>query len=622
VRPRQHGGVERTMEPAGSGVFQSLPAMFFAHAARWSIRPRYRASRGDAWVEVDWRTMEQAVREIAAGLVTLGIERGDRVAIFAATSPEWVEIDLAIQAAGAVTIPIYQSSLANEAGFILLDSESRMVWLDGEKPLAKVRDALARGVELDDGTIAPLHLDRLLLLQDDGGEGDGVVTLADLRRRGRESAEAQAEVERRVAAITREHLATIVYTSGTTGSPKGVVQTQGNHLAMIENTASLGVVREGEVDFFFLPLAHSFARMIAYYGLYVGSVTAFARSIDTLSQDIAATKPHVIPAVPRIYEKIYARIHTTRDEGGALARQVFDWALDVGRQRSTHEQAGESVPLWIQAQNFVARKLVFERVQNLLGGNVRVMISGASPIAREILEFFHAFELLILEGYGLTETTPALTINRADDFKFGTVGKPIPGCQITIAPDGEIFARGPNVAQGYYKRPHETAEAWDEQGWLHTGDIGEFDGEGFLRITDRKKDLIKTSGGKYVAPQKIENLLKTQPHISQVVVIGNDRKYCTALIALDEESARAFHERHGIPAGERDRLIRHPEILRMIEGEVEAVNRKLASFESIKYFRLLPAELSEAAGELTPSLKIKRKVVQAHYADLIEEMYS
>lgn len=608
------------MEPAGES-FRNLPAMFFSRAERWADRPRYRSHRDGAWIEVDWRTMDQAVREIAAGLVALGIERGDRIAIFAATSPEWVELDLAIQAAGGVTIPIYHSNLSNEAGFILLDSESRMVCVDGDKPLSRVRDALAAGVVLDDGSVAPLRLDRILLTQGDARGAEDVITLTDLRRRGRDDRAAQAEVDRRVAAIERDHLATIVYTSGTTGSPKGVVQTHGNHLAMVENTATLGVVREGEVDFFFLPLAHSFARMIAYYGLYAGSVTAFARSIDTLSEDIAATKPNVIPAVPRIYEKIYARIQATREDGSPLARQIFDWALEVGRQRSTHEQAGESVPIWIQAQNFVARRLVFARVQHLLGGNVRVMISGASPIAREILEFFHAFELLILEGYGLTETTPALTINRAENFKFGTVGKPIPGCQITIAPDGEIFARGPNVAQGYYKRARETAEAWDDQGWFHTGDIGEFDGEGFLRITDRKKDLIKTSGGKYVAPQKIENLLKTQPHISQAIVIGNNRKYVTALISLDEESVRQLHERHGIGPGERDRLIRLPEVVQMVEHQVAEVNRKLASFETIKYFRLLPEELSEAAGELTPSLKIKRKVVEARYSDLIQEMY-
>ncbi|HEY8515664.1 MAG TPA: long-chain fatty acid--CoA ligase [Candidatus Binatia bacterium] len=610
--------MERTVEIE---KFQSLPQMFFARAAKWADRPRYRVHRDGRWVDVDWRTMEQAVREIAAGLIGLGIERGDRVAIFAATCPEWVEIDLAIQAAGGIPIPIYHSNLANEAGFIMLDSESRMVWVDGEKPLAKVREALANGVELDDGSRAPLRLDRILLMQGDAGGAEDVITLQELRRRGREDRAALAEVDRRVAAIQRDDLATIVYTSGTTGSPKGVVQTQNNHLSMVENVSTIALVEPDDVDFFFLPLAHSFARFIAYYGIYVGSLTAFARSIDTLQQDIAATKPTVIPAVPRIYEKIYARIQATRQDSSPLKQQIFDWALDIGRQRSTYEQAREPVPIWLQALNLVARKLVFSRVQELLGGRVRVMVSGASPIAREILEFFHAFELLILEGYGLTETTPALTINRIDDYKFGTVGKPIPGCQITIAPDGEIYAKGPNVAQGYYKRPEETAAAWDADGWFHTGDIGEFDSDGFLRITDRKKDLIKTSGGKYVAPQKIENLLKTRPHISQAIVIGNNRKYVTALLAIDEETALQMHAKLGIDQGRRDELVRHPEVLQLVEAQVAEVNRKLASFESIKYFRLLPGELSEQNGELTPSLKIKRKVIEARYADLIQEMY-
>ncbi len=601
--------------------FESLPEMFFARAAQWADRVRYRAFRGGSWVEVAWREMEQAVREIAAGLITLGIERGDRVAIFAATCPEWVEIDLGIQAAGAVPIPIYHSSVPNEAGFILLDSESRMVLVDGEKPLAKIREVLANGVELDDGTIAPLRLDRILLIGGEAGGAEDVLTLAELRRRGREDPAALAEVERRVAAIQRDQLATIVYTSGTTGSPKGVVQTHHNHLSMLENVASMGLVNEGEVDFFFLPLAHSLARMIAYYGIYVGSLTAFARSIDTLSQDIAATKPHLIPAVPRIYEKIHARILATRDDSSAVQKAIFDWALDVGRRRSELEQAKQPVPLWLKAQNVLARKLVFERIHKLLGGNVRLMVSGASALAREILELFHAMEILILEGYGLTETTPALTINRPDDFKFGTVGKPIPGCELMIAPDGEIYAKGPNVAQGYYKRPKETAEAWDEDGWFHTGDIGEFDSEGFLRITDRKKDLIKTSGGKYVAPQKIENLLKVQPSISQAVVIGNNRKYVTALLTLEEDAVRQLQERYGIAPEARDELVRHPEVVRMVELQVEEVNRKLASFESIKYFRLLPTELSEQAGELTPSLKVKRKVVETRYAEEINAMY-
>lgn len=605
--------------PTADRRFESLPEMFFARASRFAGRPRYRVHRSGRWEEVGWRTMETAVREIAAGLIRLGLQPGERVALFAATRPEWVEIDLGIQAAGGVTIPIYHSSLANEAGFILYDSESRFVFVDGPKTLARVREALAAGVTLDDDRVAPVRLERIVRFD---GEADGAdaMTLDDLRRMGRESDESTAEIERRLAGLERHQVATIVYTSGTTGAPKGVVQTHHNHLSILESTSALGLVHEGEVDFFFLPLAHSFARMIAYYGIYVGSVSAFARSIDTLAQDIGVTRPHVIPAVPRIYEKIFARIQASAEDGGAVKRALFAWAVDVGRRRSACLQAKQTPPLLLALEYQLADRLVFHRIRELLGGNVRLLISGASPLAREIMEFFHAAGLLILEGYGLTETTPALTINRPDDFKFGTVGKPIEAVELRIAPDGEIFAKGPNIAQGYYKRPEETSAAWDEEGWFHTGDIGEIDAEGFLRITDRKKDLIKTSGGKYVAPQKIENLLKMQPHISQAVVIGDNRKYCTALVALDPDSIPQLAARFGIQS-DPEEVARHPEVGKVVAGAIGEVNSKLASFESIKYFRILPRELSEQQGELTPSLKVKRKVVTGRYAELISEMY-
>jgi long-chain acyl-CoA synthetase len=593
--------------------------MFFRRAAEFADRPRYRAHRNGTWSEVRWRDVEQSVREIAAGLIDLGLKPGERAAIFAGTSPSWIEADLGIQSAGGVTIPIYQSNLANEAGFIVLDSEARVAFCDGPKTLARLREAIAHGVELDDGSHAAVQVGRIILFD---GEPDGpdAMTLEQLRVRGRANAEALAEMNRRIDSLARDQVATIVYTSGTTGSPKGVVQSHHNHLSMLEMSAELGLVRPGEVDFFFLPLAHSFARMIAYYGLYVGSVTAFARSIDTLAHDIGETHPHVIPAVPRIYEKIYARIQATAEAGGGLKKQIFDWALQVGRRRSAHLQARETPPMLLEMEYWVADRLVFKRIRDLLGGNVRIMISGASPLAREIMEFFHAADLLILEGYGLTETTPALTINRPDAFKFGTVGLAFDEVELRIAADGEILCRGPNVALGYYKRPEATAEAWDAEGWFHTGDIGEMDAEGFLRITDRKKDLIKTSGGKYVAPQKIENLLKTQAHISQAVVIGDNRKYCTALLTLDPDAVPHLAERAGCPP-EPSVVASNPNVLKIIEDEIAQVNQKLASFESIKYFRVLPAELSEQAGELTPSLKIKRKVVASRYAPLIDEMY-
>jgi len=397
--------------------------------------------------------------------------------------------------------------------------------------------------------------------------------------------------------------------------------TLGTHLAAVESVGQLAFVESGEVDFFFLPLAHSFARMMEYLGLYLGTVTAFARSIETLLVDLADSRPHFIPSVPRIYEKIYSRIMATRDAASPVKRALMDWAFGVGRARSGCEQAGRAVGPWLRCQVWVADWLVLGKIRSILGGRVRFVISGGAPLAREIAEFLHAVGILVLEGYGLTETTPILTVNRPDKYCFGTVGLPVPGVELRFAPDHEILARGPNIAKGYYRRPEATAAVWDADGWFHTGDIGELDADGLLRITDRKKDLIKTSGGKYVAPQSVENLLKTQPHISQAVVVGDRRKYCVALISVDTEEVRAWAKRSGVTLPSQDDWAASRELLSLIDSEVSAVNQKLPSYPTVKYFRLLPRDLSQESGDLTPSLKVKRKVVAERYAELIQDMY-
>ena len=608
--------------PGGGRVtYRNLAEMFFDRAATHGQRPRYRVKRAGQWVEVSWSEVAATVRELAAGLLDLGVTPDARIAILAQTRPEWVEADLAIYACGGVAVPIYQSNLPHECGYILHNSDSRVCFVENPKQLEKIRTVVEKGFEVE-GVPTGVEIAHLVLME---GEPDGhdVVTLAELRARGRALLPRyESTIAERIAGRGRDDLATIVYTSGTTGPPKGVMQTHGNHLAAVEAVSQIGFVGPEDVDFLFLPLAHSFARMIEYYGLYAGTTTAFASSIDTLAQEIVETRPHLIPSVPRIYEKIYARIMATRDAGGSLKRWLFDWACDVGRQRSLYEQRGETVPWWLWPQVALADRLVLSRIREVLGGRIRFMISGGAPLAREISEFFHRVGILVLEGYGLTETTPILTCNRPDAYKFGTVGRPIDGVTLKIAPDGEILAKGPNVAGGYYRRPEATAEAWDDEGWFHTGDIGEIDADGFLRITDRKKDLIKTSGGKYVAPQNIENLLKTRAHISQAVVIGDNRKYCVALVTLDSEEISRFARREAIVFGSAQDLVRHPQVVELIEREVREVNNGLASYESIKYFRILERDFSLETGELTPSLKVKRKVVTERFRDLIDEMYS
>ncbi len=598
--------------------YRSIPEMFFAAARRGGETPRFLTKQSEGgYAERSWALCRTSVLEFASALLGIRIGVGERVAILSSTRREWVEADLAVLSIGCVTIPIYPSNLASECGYLLRDSEARIVFAENPAQARKLFEVTASGIDVG-GEHHDVHLDHVILFD---GECEGCLTIDAFLQEGRQTLSAhEAEIAARGEAIQKDSLATIVYTSGTTGLPKGVMQSHGNHLAAIESVGSLGMAYRGEIDFAFLPLAHSFGRMMEYLAISIGTVTAFAGSIDTLIDDVGTARPHLLPAVPRIYEKIYARVQQNVEQAGAVGKALFRWALSVGERRAEYCNRGAGVPAWTALRFAFARRFVLSKIHRSVGGRMRLMISGGAPLSPDIIRFFHAVGLPILEGYGLTETTPILTTNRPGNTVIGTVGPPVPGVEFKFAGDGEILAKGANVAAGYHHRPEETAAAWDQDGWFHTGDIGVLE-NGMLRITDRKKELIKTAGGKYVAPQKIENMLKSKPLISQAVLIGDRKKYCVALLTVDGDAVAAWAAKNGVCNASLEKLLDGEALKSAVNEQVEQVNAGLASYESVKYFRILHEDFSVEHGELTPSLKVKRKIVAKMYREEIDSMF-
>ncbi len=601
---------------------ETLARRFWDGVERYGERAAQLAKVGGAWREISWRALGDEVRELALGLIALGRQRGDAVALLSQSRAEWVRADFAIFSAGGITIPIYPSYPAEGVAYIVNDSGARTLFVEDRGQLAKVFEAAREMPGLE--SIVLIHGEAPAPGAPSGPRAKPLRVLdwAGLRALGRsQRAALEAAFAERLSAVSPEDVATIVYTSGTTGHPKGVVQTHANHLAALRAAAEVTEVREGEVHLLFLPLAHSLARFESFIGVYQGLTTAFAESLEKLSDNLKEVRPHFIVSVPRVFEKVYAKVLSGVEGGPPLKKKIFYWALGVGRQVSERTRSGRPLPLALSAQHAVAHRLVFGKLHAALGGRLRFCFSGGAPLAREIAEFFHAVGVLILEGYGLTETCPILTANRVRRYKFGTVGLAFPGVELQIAEDGEILARGANIARGYYRRAEETAEVFKPDGWFHTGDIGELDAEGFLRITDRKKDLIKTAGGSYVAPQHIENLLKGDPFVSQAVVYGDRRPYPVALITLNPEELSKFARNAGLGDKPLAELARNPAVIERIRQTVDQVNEGLASYARLKRFAVLPADFSQEGGELTPTLKVKRKAVSANYADLIESLY-
>lgn len=589
--------------------YRSIPAMFWKQVFVNPQRVAFKYKKGGRWVDLTWEEAGKRVRKIASGLIELGLQPEEKVAILSATRLEWILCDLAILSCGGITIPIYPSNTPDQVAYIVEDSKSRFLFAENNEQLQKM---VQKKNEL-------LHLEKVIVIDPtDVTPLDWVTTLPQLQ----ESDEKHAKtMEERLTTLHLEQEATYVYTSGTTGPPKGVIQTHLNHVAMATNLNKCVTIYPDDIQLLFLPLAHSFARGLEFLHFHVGNQLALAESIEKVVQNLQEVRPHVMASVPRIFEKAHTAILSKVKGGSPLKVALFNWAFGIGEQVSACKRQKRIPPISTRIQHAIAQKLVLSKIQKTFGGRMRFFISGGAPLSKEIALFFHACGLQILEGYGLTETCPATHVNRLENYKFGTVGQLIPEVEMKIAEDGEILVKGPNIAKGYFNKPEATAEAWDSEGWFHTGDIGEVDRDGFLKITDRKKDLIVTAGGKNVAPQNIENLLKTDRYISQVMVYGDQRPYLVALITLDEAEILRFAKESGIENGKMEHLVNDPKVIQKIESIVQEKNQQLASYETIKKFKILPTDFTQESGELTPTLKVKRKVVTQKYKDLLDSMY-
>ena len=584
---------------------------FFDRVQASPHREAFRFPRGDQWESVTWQETGDRVRKLAAGLVALGIEPEQRVGIASGTRYEWIVADLAIMCAGAATTTVYPTTMGDDVSYILADSESRVVFAEDDEQIAKLT---AHKSELP-------HLEKVVTF-DGATDGDWVIGLAELERLGEELLAQNPDViDERVAATLPDALATLIYTSGTTGRPKGVRLRHSSWT--YEGTAiqAQGILDENDLQYLWLPMAHSFGKVLLSTQLACGFATAVDGRVDKIIENLAVVRPTFMGAAPRIFEKAHGRIVTMQATEGGIKEKLFNQAFAVGFKVDALKREGKSVPFLLAQQHALFDKLVFSKIRARFGGRVRFFISGAAALNREIAEWFHVAGILILEGYGLTETSAGSFVNHPDAYKFGTVGQVFLGSDVKIAEDGEILIKGPGIMDGYHNLPEQTAETLSGE-WLHTGDIGEIDAEGFLKITDRKKDLFKTSGGKYIAPTLIESQFKAVcPYASQFLVHGNDRNFVVALITLDPDAMAEWATHNDMTGTSYQEIVSSQQVKDMVGGYVDELNARLNRWETVKKWILLDHDLSIESGELTPSMKVKRKVVEQNYKDQIDALY-
>ncbi|MCJ7611871.1 MAG: long-chain fatty acid--CoA ligase [Candidatus Aminicenantes bacterium] len=590
-------------------MIDTIPQMFFSTVKTYPKETFMMFKRAGRYESISTEEFGNRVQSLSLGLKELGFQPGDKLIILSENRPEWVMTDLAVQCAEGITVPIYTSLVPDQVAFIIEDCEAGFVVVSNAELWEKIKAVKPRLKKVR----------RYITFAAETPED--VYGFADVLHMGQERAGHNPLIfEKEAMAVQPGDVASIIYTSGTTGVPKGVILTHGNFLSNVKAASTILPFSEKDTVLSFLPLSHILERMVMFTYIYKGCTIAFAESLETVADNLLEVQPMIMVSVPRVFEKIYSKVIDTVLAGSAVKRRIFFWALKVGREHGRRVLEGEMISRGLKFKRRLADKLVFQKIVAKTGGRVRFFVSGGAPLSKDIAEFFYAIGLYIMEGYGVTETSPALALNTFEALRFGTVGKPIPGVQIRIAPDGEILARGPNIMKGYYKKEAETREAF-EGGWFHTGDIGHLDRDGFLVITDRKKDIIVTAGGKNIAPQPIENLLKTNVYVSNAIVVGDRRRFLAALIVPNFEKLEAYARTNGIAYQGVSDLVKNAKIISLLTAEVEKATPGLAPYEKIKKILILDRDFEIEKEEMTPTLKVKRNIVEAKYKDLIDGLY-
>ncbi len=578
-----------------------------------SDRPIIKHKVDGKYVDIKYSELRQLSHDFAIGLMNLGVKKGDRVALISENRPEWVVSDIAIHTLGGVDVPVYPTLTAKQIEFIFNDANIRFAIVSNQFQLNKVKKIFSEVKTLE----------KVIVLSDKNVEFDErILGYNAVRESGSQFLKKNPDYfKKNKTQVSPNDMLTIIYTSGTTGNPKGVILTHSNLVSNITSSASFMPVDDHDVFLSFLPLCHSFERMAGYYtAMSCGATIAYAESVETVRDNLAEVHPTIMTSVPRLFERIYNRIKNQVESAPAARRKIFNWAIKVGSDYARAKKSGR-IPISLSLQHRIADKIVFHKLKTATGGRIKYFVSGGAALGREYGEFFEAVGLQIIEGYGLTESSPVISANRLDDYKFGSVGKPIPGVEVKIASDGEILARGPNIMTGYWNNKKATEEAIDKDGWLHTGDIGIFDADGFLVITDRKKHMFVSSGGKNIYPQPIEGMFLQSKYIDQFVLIGDRRMFLSALIVPDFDAVREYADRNKISYTNDEDLVSKEEIYHIIDKEVATLQKDLSNYERVRKFVLLSKPLSLEGGEMTPTLKMRRNVIEEKYQNLIEEMY-